>query len=68
MNMKIMFFTSHFFKVNISVNIIHSHFKFSASILTIIRERTVSQIFGAVFHYMVISYRDVKVTAPIQQV
>ena len=43
--MKIMFSTSHFLNVNISVNIKHSHFKFSVLILTIIREGTVSQVF-----------------------
>ena len=42
-NMNIMFFTSHFFNV-ISVNIKYSHFKFSLSILTIIRETTACQI------------------------
>ena len=54
MNIEIMFFTSHFFNVNISVNIKHSHFKFSVSILTIIREGTVSQIcyIGPSFYFM----------------
>ena len=47
-----MFSTSHFLNVNISVTIKHSPLKFSVLILTIIRERTVSQIlflYGLVF-------------------
>ena len=43
--MKIMFFTSHFFNVNISVTIKHCPLKFSVLILTIIKERTLSQVF-----------------------
>ena len=40
-----MFFTSHFFNVNISVTIKDNHLRFSVLILTIIREGTLSQIF-----------------------
>ena len=40
-----MFFSSHFFNLNISVTIKHSNLELSVLLLTIIREGMVSQIF-----------------------